>query len=127
MSHEEYPRFHRLKAVCCTAEILNFGIPSRAPVNLVNTALQSEWELSRDGYWYCREHKATPGIPSTAEGRLARIAEAHQKDVFEGGSTSGLCVDCEYVWPCPTYVWATTPRDLLATWDPEDDEPADTP
>jgi len=53
--------------------------------------------------------------------RLARIAEAHSKEVI-GGMTSGLCIECEHPHPCPTYVWATSARDLLATWDPADDE-----
>ncbi|WP_319052656.1 hypothetical protein [Streptomyces europaeiscabiei] len=57
--------------------------------------------------------------------RLARIAEAHSKDVGEGGLTSGDCTECGHPHPCPTYTWATTDRDPLATWDPaDDDEPA---
>lgn len=55
-------------------------------------------------------------------GRLARIAEAHRKHVGHGGMTSGLCVECELLAPCPTYVWASADRDpALATWDPIDD------
>ncbi|MFE9286654.1 hypothetical protein [Streptomyces olivaceus] len=53
--------------------------------------------------------------------RLARIAEAHRAEVVSG-MTSGLCVECEHRWPCPTYVWSTEARDPLATWDPADDE-----
>ncbi|MFI9598884.1 hypothetical protein ACIHCX_03215 [Streptomyces sp. NPDC052043] len=56
-------------------------------------------------------------------GRLARIAEAHSKGVING-MTSGLCQECEHPHPCPTFAWATTDRDLLATWDPADDEVA---
>ncbi|MER6488769.1 hypothetical protein ABT264_35135 [Streptomyces virginiae] len=56
--------------------------------------------------------------------RLARIAEGHSKNSAAGGMTSGYCNDCEQRWPCPTYVWATTQRDPLATWDPADDETA---
>ncbi|MER5482959.1 hypothetical protein ABT024_07045 [Streptomyces sp. NPDC002812] len=58
----------------------------------------------------------------SAEHRLARIAEAHSKNLTVGGMTSGDCDECEQRWPCPTYVWATTDRDLIATWDPADDE-----
>ena len=54
--------------------------------------------------------------------RLARIAEAHVAEQLPGGLVSGLCVECEQRYPCPTRVWATTDRDVLATWDPEDDE-----
>ena len=61
----------------------------------------------------------------TPEDRLGRIAQAHVKDVGEGGLTSGVCVECYQVYPCPTYVWATKDRDPLATWDPIDDEPTE--
>lgn len=54
--------------------------------------------------------------------RLGQIAEAHCKDVGELGLTSGMCMECGYSWPCPTYVWASTERDPLATWNPADDE-----
>lgn len=54
--------------------------------------------------------------------RLARIAEAHSKNITAGGMTSGDCDECGYHWPCPTYAWATTDRDVLAAWDPMDDE-----
>lgn len=53
--------------------------------------------------------------------RLARIAEAHSKTVGAGGTTDGLCGECELPHPCPTFTWATTDRDPLATWDPADD------
>ncbi|GAA2803377.1 hypothetical protein [Streptomyces showdoensis] len=53
--------------------------------------------------------------------RLARIAEAHSQDAEAGGLTSGACNECGHAWPCPTYTWATTDRDPLATWDPADD------
>ncbi|MFM9703574.1 hypothetical protein [Streptomyces galilaeus] len=59
--------------------------------------------------------------------RLARIAEAHSKNVTHGGLTSGECNECGHAWGkdgCPTYVWATVNRDPLATWDPRDDEEA---
>lgn len=58
----------------------------------------------------------------TAAQRLARIAQAHAKDVGPGGLTSGQCTECNWAWPCPTYVWATEDRDACATWDPADDE-----
>lgn len=57
--------------------------------------------------------------------RLARIAEAHRKTIGEHGLTDGLCAECGQPWGengCPTYVWATTDRDPLATWDPADDD-----
>lgn len=53
--------------------------------------------------------------------QLARIAEMHTKHVTAGGMTSGDCDECWLIWPCPTYVWATTDRDPLAPWDPSDD------
>lgn len=59
---------------------------------------------------------------SNPAARLARIAEAHSKHEGAGGLTSGDCNECGYRWPCPTYTWATTDRDPLATWDPADDE-----
>jgi hypothetical protein len=55
-----------------------------------------------------------------AAARLGRIAQAHSKHVSAGGVTDGLCNECELPHPCPTYVWATTDRDPLATWDPAD-------
>ncbi|MFF4369664.1 hypothetical protein [Streptomyces sp. NPDC001594] len=61
------------------------------------------------------------GQDGTAD-RLARIADAHHHGQVGGGMTSGLCTECELTWPCPTYMWATTRRDPLATWDPADDE-----
>lgn len=54
--------------------------------------------------------------------RLARIAEAHSKNQAPGGLTSGGCDECGHHWPCPTYMWAATDRDPLATWDPADDD-----
>jgi hypothetical protein len=54
--------------------------------------------------------------------RLTRIAEAHSKHVGEGGLTDGHCTECGHPHPCSTYIWATTDRDPLATWDPEDDD-----
>ncbi|MCX5253579.1 hypothetical protein OOK27_05250 [Streptomyces canus] len=55
--------------------------------------------------------------------RLSRIAEAHSKHVGSGGLTDGDCNECGHRWPCPTYVWATTDRNPLATWDPADEDP----
>lgn len=59
------------------------------------------------------------------QARLARIAEAHSKHVTGGGLTDGGCNECGQPWGengCPTRVWATTDRDVLATWDPADNE-----
>jgi hypothetical protein len=63
-------------------------------------------------------------LPDDPAGRLARIAEAHSKYIGGGGLTDGDCNECGHPHPCPTFVWATTDRDPLATWDPVDDEPA---
>ncbi|MEU8968110.1 hypothetical protein AB0D11_02345 [Streptomyces monashensis] len=64
----------------------------------------------------------TRTVPSDPPAALARIAEAHSKDIVDGGLTSGLCIECGLPHPCPTWIWATTDRDPLATWDPADDE-----
>lgn len=70
-----------------------------------------------------------PTVPlSSPEARLSRIAQAHRKDVDQGGGTFGFCVECYQHWDdkaggCPTKVWAMKGRDILATWDPADDEP----
>jgi hypothetical protein len=61
----------------------------------------------------------------TTQARLGRIAEAHRKSVGPGGLTNGLCTECGYPDPCPTHIWATTERDPLATWDPDDDDEKD--
>ncbi|MGW3973854.1 hypothetical protein ACWEFD_31765 [Streptomyces ardesiacus] len=63
----------------------------------------------------------------TPADRLECIAQAHAKEITASGMTSGLCVECEHLWPCPSYVWATTDRDPLATWDPADDEQGEEP
>lgn len=55
--------------------------------------------------------------------RLARIAQAHTQFVDGHGGTTGDCTECDMPSPCATYVWATTDRDPLATWDPCDDAP----
>ncbi|MFI0265607.1 hypothetical protein [Streptomyces luteogriseus] len=61
-----------------------------------------------------------------ARDRLARIAEAHSKDVSTAGMTSGRCIECGERDPCPTHVWATTERHpVFNTWDPADDEEVD--
>lgn len=67
---------------------------------------------------------ATRVVVTSHAQRLARIAEAHCKDVGEGGLTSGLCVECDQPHPCLTYIWATTDRDPLSTWDPADEDVA---
>lgn len=53
---------------------------------------------------------------------MGRIAEAHSKHIGEGGLTCCDCNECGHPHPCPTYIWATTDRDPLATWDPNDDD-----
>lgn len=58
----------------------------------------------------------------TLDGRLERIAQAHHKYVDASGGTWGRCTECDLVWPCPTYVWATDDRNFLQPWDPADDE-----
>lgn len=91
--------------------------------------------VSRTEYTVFRMHgneslfSLMPTVPlSSFEARLSRIAQAHKKDVSdEDGGTHGLCVECYQNWDekaggCPTKVWATTDRDVLATWDPADDE-----
>lgn len=54
--------------------------------------------------------------------RLLRIAEAHSKSVDSAGGTWCDCAECGWNWPCPTNVWATTSRDVMAPWIPADDE-----
>jgi hypothetical protein len=58
----------------------------------------------------------------TETARLARIAAAHEQEQLGGGIVSGYCIECDRIWPCPTYVWASKDRDVLATWDPDDDD-----
>lgn len=60
------------------------------------------------------------------EARLHRIAEAHTPQTDRAGGISGYCPECERVYPCPTLVWATTPRNSWDVWDPAD-EPDDDP
>lgn len=70
---------------------------------------------------------ATRIVLNDPSDRLARIASAHSPHVGGGGLTSGDCNECGEPSPCPTYTWATTDRDPLATWDPADDEPETEP
>lgn len=68
-------------------------------------------------------HDGQSRIVDTDPGaRLSRIAEAHSKNPTAAGMTSGDCNECGWAWPCPTWIWASTGRDPLATWDPSDDE-----
>lgn len=90
------------------------GMPSKISERAADLVLAA---LDRYDNWAAK----TAGPPA----RLARIAEAHSKDVGPGGLTSGDCTECGHAWPCPTYTWATTDRDPLATWDPADDETGD--
>lgn len=70
-----------------------------------------------------REAQLEVQARSTPLARLGRIAEAHFKYVDQHGGTLGLCHECNYPHPCPTYVWATTDRDaVIACWDPADDD-----
>ena len=58
--------------------------------------------------------------------RLERISGAHLKDVDEHGGTSGYCIECGWVWPCPTYHWATAEVDhVLDPWNPRDADATD--
>lgn len=55
--------------------------------------------------------------------RLARIADAHAREVLACGLFDDVCIECDRAWPCPTYVWATTERSpTFDPWDPADDE-----
>jgi hypothetical protein len=39
---------------------------------------------------------------------LLRIAQAHVKRIDpHGGDSDGMCAECEWRWPCSTYLWAT--------------------
>lgn len=58
----------------------------------------------------------------SAGARLLRIGEAHTPRPDEHGGMSGYCPECDIRHPCPTLTWATTKRDWLAPWDPDDDE-----
>ncbi|WP_435601295.1 hypothetical protein [Streptomyces sp. C10-9-1] len=74
---------------------------------------------------HCHQpHAAATLLGSLTAYRLARIASAHSKSAEEGGTTSGDCTECGHPHPCPTWVWATSDRDPLSTWDPADDAPA---
>lgn len=64
-------------------------------------------------------------LPASERERLAAIAQAHCKEVVAHGMTSGYCVECGALWPCPTWAWASTDRDSMACWDPADDAPAE--
>lgn len=69
------------------------------------------------------ESTAKPRVayPVTWEERLDKIAEFHVKQVGAGGTTSGDCNECGWLWPCPTYRWATEPGiDPNCTWNLDD-------
>lgn len=88
----------------------------------MSDAVRSSDDVSREN-----AHNESADAPkpakSTPEERLSRIAQAHVKDVDPNGGTHGLCVECYQNYPCPTYVWASSDqRDVLATWDPIDDD-----
>lgn len=113
------------------------------PVDVSGTGFPAEIAVFSDGHaaihWFGKHATTTPhpgGLTQTEhihchhgttlhplnDPRLGRIADAHRKHVGAGGLTDGLCTECDHPHPCPTYVWATTDRDPLATWDPADDE-----
>jgi len=73
------------------------------------------------------DYKGQRTVNDRALAALNEIALHHQKRIDESGGTWGECCECDYPWPCPTYVWATDlSRDpLLAPWDPADDEDPD--
>lgn len=54
--------------------------------------------------------------------RLTRIASAHAKDVDDEGGTWGVCAECGWAWPCPTYHWAASESvdPILDPWNPAD-------
>jgi hypothetical protein len=64
---------------------------------------------------------------STVAERLERIAKAHHKYITVRGAQTDYCLECANFWPCPSYVWATTDRDVNAPWDPDEDVQLDRP
>lgn len=52
--------------------------------------------------------------------RLDRIAENHRQEQGDGGMVGSYCVECQWVWPCPTYRFANGDADPLDPW--RDDE-----
>ena len=58
---------------------------------------------------------------ATSQDRLQKIASMHVKYVDDHGGTDGFCNDCHWLWPCPTYRWATEEYvDVNCTWDLRD-------
>lgn len=56
-------------------------------------------------------------FPANSDDRLAKIADMHC-EMKRGGMTSGVCNECSWNWPCPTYRWATEDGiDISCTWD----------
>lgn len=37
--------------------------------------------------------------------RLARIREAHAREIADGGMVGEYCIECGWAWPCATYIW----------------------
>jgi hypothetical protein len=37
------------------------------------------------------------------------------------GVVSGYCMECERIWPCPTFQWANGDRDVNDAWEGSDD------
>ena len=55
------------------------------------------------------------------EMRLLRIEQAHQQLADAHGVTSGYCIECELIWPCPSYRWATEDGvTIMCSWDLDD-------
>lgn len=117
-----------------TADLRRIGLVHNKPLDVEAAdkldgliALLAEAENARDQYE--AESKRLGDFANAKVQQLKaaravrdRIAEAHSKHVDEHGATSGLCNECDWTWPCPTYVWATTDRDPNGPWDPKDDE-----
>lgn len=59
---------------------------------------------------------------SHAEGFLASIANAHDRERAGGGMVGDFCIECERRWPCPTYQWANGDRDMNDSWEGSDDD-----
>lgn len=110
----------------CERGDAEFIAAARTDIPRLAAALRSAW-AERDQYRAESERLGNFAnervqIITAAANARARIAEAHSKHVDEHGGTTGACNECNWNWPCPTYVWATTDRDPNGPWDPADDE-----
>lgn len=59
---------------------------------------------------------------SEARGVLGDIAAAHARKTAGGGMVGDFCVECDYRWPCPTYLRAAGERTSDTPWLPQDDD-----